>query len=105
MKNKLLGMATIATAMTLTSVSALSGVQNVVEEANKAQVKEAFAQRAASESQAESQPASQPTKEQIQKIASTRTSDSRYFAPDYGIPPKIYGMYHVKRGTHKRTNI
>lgn len=22
-----------------------------------------------------------------------------------GIPPKIYGMYHVKRGTHKRTNI
>ena len=22
-----------------------------------------------------------------------------------GIPPKIYGMYHVRRGTHKRTNI
>ncbi|MDR0792005.1 MAG: hypothetical protein LBE82_01755 [Chitinophagaceae bacterium] len=21
-----------------------------------------------------------------------------------GIPPKIYGMFHVKRGTHKKTN-
>jgi len=31
------------------------------------------------------------------------------FAPGYdiippGIPPHIYGMYHVKKGTHKRTN-
>ena len=31
------------------------------------------------------------------------------FAPGYefiapGIPPKIYGMYHVRRGTHKNTN-
>ncbi len=28
----------------------------------------------------------------------------RLFRND-GIPPKIYGMYYVKRGTHKRTNI
>lgn len=27
------------------------------------------------------------------------------FMSDNGIPPKVYGMYHVKRGTHKRTNI
>lgn len=24
---------------------------------------------------------------------------------DSGISPKTYGMYHVKRGTHKRTNV
>lgn len=23
----------------------------------------------------------------------------------YGIPPHIFGMHHVRRGTHKRTNI
>ena len=28
----------------------------------------------------------------------------RYF-PEVGIPPKTYGMFYIKRGTHKRTNI
>ena len=23
---------------------------------------------------------------------------------NYGIPPHVYGMYHVRRGTHKRSN-
>jgi len=33
------------------------------------------------------------------------TSGYKGFGYDIGIPPKIYGMYHVKRGTHKRTNV
>ena len=50
-----------------------------------------------------------------QPINNQRSSNKLVYKPshtpllrDYysgGIPPKIYGMYHVKRGTHKRTNI
>ena len=50
-----------------------------------------------------------------QALTNQRSSNKLAYKPshtpllrDYysgGIPPKIYGMYHVKRGTHKRTNI
>lgn len=29
----------------------------------------------------------------------------KYAYKDSGIPPKIYGMHYVKRGTHKKNNI
>lgn len=34
-----------------------------------------------------------------------RTSTYRDFGYNTGIDPKTYGMYYVRRGTHKRTNI
>lgn len=38
------------------------------------------------------------------KIKNTHLSDVQYFK-NQGINPKTYGIYFVKRGTHKRTNI
>ena len=34
-----------------------------------------------------------------------KISTYRNIGYNVGIPPKTYGMYYVKRGTHKRTNI
>lgn len=47
------------------------------------------------------------TTESIQKLAATKTKKKPRFVNyyDVGISPKTYGMYHVKRGTHKRTNV
>lgn len=44
----------------------------------------------------------------IAKSAETIKSQTSYSASgmfNQGIPPKIYGMSYVRRGTHKRTNI
>ncbi|MBT0550239.1 hypothetical protein [Riemerella anatipestifer] len=38
----------------------------------------------------------------VNKIRNTHNTIKMF--RDEGIPPKIYGMYYVKRGTHKRTN-
>ncbi|TDX86186.1 hypothetical protein [Epilithonimonas xixisoli] len=41
-----------------------------------------------------------------EKVTFKRTKSSvRKFVSNYGIDPKTYGMYHVKAGTHKRTNV
>lgn len=47
------------------------------------------------------------TTESIQKLAATKTKKKPRFVNyyDLGISPKTYGMNHVKRGTHKRTNV
>ena len=41
-----------------------------------------------------------------QSVAQVKSkSYARRSFRNYGIPPKVYGMYYVKRGTHKRTNV
>lgn len=95
MKKHILGLGAVAGIMSV-AIGSVNNFSNATcEIANKTKVRDAFAKRTASK----------PTEREIQKLAANRISDSKYFAPDYGIPPKIYGMYHVKRGTHKRTNI
>jgi len=41
--------------------------------------------------------------ETVSKINPLGGYERKYFS-DYGTPPKIYGMFYAKRGTHKRTN-
>lgn len=38
----------------------------------------------------------------VENKVRTRGYSKSYY--NFGIPPKTYGMHHVKRGTHKRTN-
>ncbi|WP_234111769.1 hypothetical protein [Chryseobacterium sp. R2A-55] len=46
-----------------------------------------------------------PQEPQVKKEITIRKSYSGKLYRGEGISPKVYGMYHVKRGTHKRTNI
>ena len=39
-----------------------------------------------------------------QAYRATRSAGNSMFR-GYGIPPKVYGMRYVKRGTHKRSNV
>lgn len=52
---------------------------------------------------------SQPIQSQKQITKQVKNDTSKSYARrsfrNYGIPPKVYGMYYVKRGTHKRTNV
>ena len=52
---------------------------------------------------------SQPLQSQKQISKKITSENSKGYSGrsffNQGIPPKIYGMYFVKRGTHKRTNV
>lgn len=43
-------------------------------------------------------------KEQVQELTPVRHVGGTNLFAGYGIPPKVYGMHYVRRGTHKRTN-
>lgn len=46
-----------------------------------------------------------PTANQEKLTFRNESSSAQNYIWNTGISPKTYGMYHVKRGTHKRTNV
>lgn len=53
----------------------------------------------------ENQPLQQTKISKQIRSESIDTSYSPIYYSNEGISPKQYGMYHVKKGTHKRTNV
>ena len=93
----------ILSAMALAGLAAL-GVGKVQKQDSNSQNNVRFDRRNQSNENRDNQ-ALTPQRNLSKSVYRPSQSLGRRYFYNAGIPPKIYGMYHVRRGTHKRTNI
>ena len=82
-----------------TTVNTTSEVSNKTIETNKVE------QTKNTNQQDSKNPFSSETRMKISAREVDKISTYRNIGYNVGIPPKTYGMYYVKKGTHKRNNI